>query len=90
MRFLPQILFLFLASCSTKPSNELEQIGEDVLKDKSGRGLEIDVKPIPKEEKPKVSLNHRRVCSNENPPHPESPNPPGIEIIKVPLNNERT
>jgi hypothetical protein len=38
---------VFIASCSTKPSNELEMIGEDVLK--AHQGLEFDIRPLPKD-----------------------------------------
>ena len=39
-------LFVLVSSCSIKPSNEMEQMTESILKHK--QGIEIDVKPIPK------------------------------------------
>jgi hypothetical protein len=45
MRYLA-ILFL-LAACATRPSNEMEAISQDVLKAK--QGIEIDIKPLPKD-----------------------------------------
>ena len=44
----PIIFFLvFLTSCASKPSNEFEEMGEQVLK--RGQGLEFDIRPLPKE-----------------------------------------
>jgi hypothetical protein len=42
------ILMALLASCAPRPSNEMEAMTRDVLKAKSG--IEIDVKPIPKDQ----------------------------------------
>lgn len=38
---------IFIASCAKAPSNEIEAIGEDVLRAK--QGLEIQIYPIPKQ-----------------------------------------
>lgn len=40
------ILCLLLSSCSARPSNEMEQMTHEVLKEK--QGIEIKVFPIPK------------------------------------------
>lgn len=39
-------LLTLLVSCASKPSNEMEEMTRDVLKSK--QGIEIDVKPIAK------------------------------------------
>lgn len=41
------MLLVGLFGCAAKPSNELEDISKDVLK--AREGVEIDVKPLPKE-----------------------------------------
>jgi hypothetical protein len=43
------IILVLLASCSPRPSNEMEEMTRDVLKSK--QGIEIDVKPLPKDQK---------------------------------------
>jgi hypothetical protein len=43
MRYI--IIFLLLSGCSNR-SFEMEELGEDVIK--SGKGVEIEVLPIPK------------------------------------------
>ena len=44
------ILILFLlSSCYHRSSNELEEMSEDVLKAK--QGIDIEIKPIPKDPK---------------------------------------
>jgi hypothetical protein len=37
---------VLLTACASKPSNEMEEMTKTVLKSK--QGIEIDVKPIPK------------------------------------------
>lgn len=41
--------FLLLAGCASKPSNEMEEMSRDVLK--AHQGIEIEIKPLPKEAK---------------------------------------
>jgi hypothetical protein len=43
------ILLVDLFGCASKPSNELEDISKDVLK--ARQGIEIEIKPLPKEAK---------------------------------------
>jgi hypothetical protein len=40
------VFILISCSCTSRPSNEIEALSGDVLK--HGQGIEIDVKPIPK------------------------------------------
>ena len=51
--FLASLLTLLLSSCSLWPSrqdDELERLSNDVLNNKKGEGIEIDVKPIEKKQ----------------------------------------
>lgn len=41
------LVFLFVSGCC-RQAFEMEALAEEVLKDKGGRGVEIEVKPIPK------------------------------------------
>lgn len=43
------IFFVVLFACNARPSNEIESMTRDVLKQK--QGVEIDVKPIPKSDR---------------------------------------
>lgn len=63
-----------LTGCFSKPSNELEQMGDDVLKSKRDEGLEIEIKPIPK----------ASAC-DDRPTPPKPDEPPGIVIITIPF-----
>ncbi len=38
---------LLIAGCASKPSNEMEEMSRDVLK--AHQGIEIEIKPIPKD-----------------------------------------
>ncbi len=55
------ILIFFLFACGSKPSNEMEEMTRDVLKSK--QGIEIDVKPIPKEKSAKSIFPHLKIFS---------------------------
>jgi type IV pilus biogenesis protein CpaD/CtpE len=44
---LAMALLVSLAACAAKPSNELESMTKDVLR--SRQGVDIEIKPIPKE-----------------------------------------
>ena len=41
------LISLFLIACTAKPSNEMEEMTRDVLKSKTG--VEIEIKPLPKD-----------------------------------------
>jgi hypothetical protein len=45
-KYMIGLSLLILGACTSKPSNEMELMTKDVLKSK--QGVEIDVKPIPK------------------------------------------
>jgi hypothetical protein len=48
IKILVSLFFLStLSSCGAKASNEMEEMSRDVLKSK--QGIEIDVKPLPKD-----------------------------------------
>lgn len=87
MRFTIPLLFL-IASCSLfppKPANEFEQMGEDVLRSKRDEGLEIEIRPIPKEAVQKKTKMVKRHLVSDRPTPPEPDPCPGIEIIKIPF-----
>jgi hypothetical protein len=41
------IILVYLSACAAKPSNEMEEMSRDVLK--AHQGIEIEIKPIPKD-----------------------------------------
>lgn len=43
------IWLVLLTSCVSKPVSELDGLTRDVLQSKSGQGIDIEVKPIPKD-----------------------------------------
>jgi hypothetical protein len=52
------LYLLFLASCGYRSSNEMEDMTRDVLKYR--QGVDIEVKPLPKEEATKKPCKHQR------------------------------